>query len=148
MDAFGQQQEANIVDALRKNNAVLLSLVATINSTVVGYIIYSPISIDGKYEGAALGPMAVLPKYQNQGIGSSLVREGNARIKASGYPYIIVLGHEKFYPRFGFKPASQYGVACEWKVPDNVFMLLVLNEARMKSVSGMSRFRSEFSTIE
>jgi putative acetyltransferase len=60
--AFGQDQEANIVDALRSNGAALLSLVATLDDRVVGHIMYSPISVGGEM-GAALGPMAVLPDY-------------------------------------------------------------------------------------
>lgn len=146
--AFGQEQEANIVDALRKNGGALLSLVATIDGKVVGHIMYSPITIAGKHEGAALGPMSVLPQYQNQGIGSRLVQTGNERLRQASYPYVIVLGHADYYPRFGFRPASQYGVACEWDVPDNVFMLLVLDGERMSGVSGKAQYRSEFSTVE
>ena len=62
--AFGQDQESNIVDALRANAAALLSLVATLNGQVVGHIMYSPLSIGGKVTGAALGPMAVIPERQ------------------------------------------------------------------------------------
>ena len=145
--AFEQAQEADIVDALRKNDAVMLSLVAIVDDKVVGHIMYSPITIAGKHAGAALGPMAVLPQYQRQGIGSRLVREGNERLKQAGCPYIIVLGHAAYYPCFGFKPASQYGVTCEWEVPDNVFMLLAFDEAAMKGVSGKAEYRPEFSTV-
>lgn len=144
--AFGQAQEANIIDALRENGAVILSLVATLDSQVVGHIMYSPIVIAGTIGGAVLGPMSVLPQYQSQGIGSLLVSAGNDRLKQAGCPYIIVLGHTEYYPRFGFKPASQFGVTCEWEVPDDVFMLLALDRNRMQNVSGMAQYRSEFST--
>ena len=147
-EAFGQEQEANIVDVLRQNGGARLSLVAVIDGKVVGHIMYSPITIDGKLEGAALGPMAVLPKFQHQGIGSSLVRAGNERLEREGWPFIIVLGHAEFYPRFGFKPASEHGITCEWEVPDDVFMLLVLDEKRMRDVAGKSRYRPELSTVE
>jgi putative acetyltransferase len=145
--AFGQDQEANIVDALRSNAAVLLSLVATSNGHVVGHIMYSPLSIGGKVSGAALGPMAVLPEYQGQGIGSELVKKGNQRLRNDGWPFIIVLGHAEYYPRFGFKPASTHGITCEWEVPDNVFMVLILDEAKMRGVSGLAKYRLEFSSI-
>lgn len=145
--AFGQDQEANIVDALRSNGAVLLSLVATSNGHVVGHIMYSPLSIGGKVSGAALGPMAVLPEYQGQGIGSELVKKGNQRLRNDGWPFIIVLGHAEYYPRFGFKPASTHGITCEWEVPDNVFMVLILDEAKMRGVSGLAKYRLEFSSI-
>src|SRR5215216_4999207 len=79
--AFGQDQEGNIIDALRANGAALLSLVATVDDRVVGHIMYSPASIGGDISGAALGPMAVLPEHQRQGIGSKLLQAGNPELK-------------------------------------------------------------------
>jgi putative acetyltransferase len=145
--AFGQDQESNIVDALRANGAALLSLVATLNDRVVGHIMYSPLSIDGKLRGAALGPMAVLPERQRQGIGSKLIEAGNRKLKDAGCPFIIVVGHAGYYPRFGFRPASEHGIKCQWDVPNDVFMLLVLDHAKMKAVSGLARYRHEFSSV-
>jgi putative acetyltransferase len=144
--AFGQDQEGNIVDALRSNGAALLSLVATLDDQVVGHIMYSPLSI-GEVIGAGLGPMAVLPEYQRQGIGSKLVMAANEKLKHAGCPFVIVVGHASYYPRFGFKPASRRGIACEWEVPDEAFMLLVLDEATMQDVSGLAKYRHEFSSV-
>jgi putative acetyltransferase len=144
--AFGQDQESNIVDALRANGAALLSLVATQDDRVVGHIMYSPAVIAGR-EGAALGPMAVLPEYQRQGIGTKLIETGNRKLKDAGCPFIVVVGHADYYPRFGFRPASEHGIKCEWDVPDEVFMLLVLDEAKMKNVCGSAKYRHEFSTV-
>jgi len=144
--AFGQDQEGSIVDALRSNGAVLLSLVATLNGQVVGHIMYSPISVGDEVTGAALGPMAVLPEQQRHGIGSKLIETGIRKLEASGCPFIIVLGHPTYYPRFGFRPASIYGITCEWEVPDDVFMLLVLDAGKMRNVSGLAKYRHEFST--
>jgi putative acetyltransferase len=145
--AFGQGQESNIVDALRGNGAALLSVVATVNGRVVGHIMYSPAIIAGNVTGAALGPMAVLPAYQRQGIGSKLIEAGNRKLKDAGCPFILVVGHADYYPRFGFRPASEHGIKCEWEVPDEVFMLLVLDEAKMKDVSGLAKYRHEFSSV-
>ena len=165
--AFGQDQEANIVDALRSNGAALLSLVATLDGQVVGHIMYSPITIGDEAEddaartgftlpdtptvstvtGAALGPMSVLPEHQQHGIGSKLVESGNQKLKAAGCPFIIVLGHANFYPRFGFQPASTFGVRCEWPVPDDAFMLLPLDPSATQSLSGLAKYRPEFSTV-
>jgi putative acetyltransferase len=145
--AFGQDQESNIVDALRANGAALLSLVATVNDQVVGHIMYSPVSVGGKAEGAALGPMAVVPEFQRQGIGSKLIEAGNRKLKDSGCPFILVVGHADYYPRFGFRPASEHGIQCEWDVPDDVFMLLVLDEPKMESVTGLAKYRHEFSSV-
>jgi putative acetyltransferase len=89
--AFGQDQESNIVDALRANGGALLSLVATVNDRVVGHIMYSPLSIGGNVKGAALGPMGVLPEYQRQGIGGKLIEAGNRKLKDADCPFIIVV---------------------------------------------------------
>jgi putative acetyltransferase len=144
--AFRQDQEANIVDALRSNGASLLSLVAAAGDRVVGHIMYSAVSVEGVV-GAGLAPMAVHPEYQRQGIGSALVDAGTARLRERGCPFIVVLGHADFYPRFGFRPASSFGIRCEWDVPDEVFMVLVLDAATMRGVRGLATYRPEFSTV-
>jgi len=145
--AFGQDQESNIVDVLRANEAALLSLVATVDDRVVGHIMYSPAVVGDNITGAALGPMAVLPEYQRQRIGSKLIKAGNRKLKDAGCPFIVVVGHADYYPRFGFRPASKHRIKCEWDVPDNAFMLLVLDQAKMESVSGLAKYRHEFSSI-
>jgi putative acetyltransferase len=144
--AFDQDQEANLVDALRSNGAAWLSLVATLNDRVVGHIMYSPLAV-GQATGAGLGPMAVLPEYQRQGIGSRLIEAGNRQLKEDGCPFIVVLGHAAYYPRFGFGPARAQGITCEWDVPDDVFMVLVLDPGKMLGVSGLAKYRHEFSSV-
>ncbi len=144
--AFSQNQEGNIVDALRSNGAALLSLVAIVNGEQVGHILYSP-AVVGETTGAALGPMSVLPEFQRQGIGSRLVETGNQRLKERGCPFIIVVGHAEYYPRFGFTPASKHNIRCEWDLPDEVFMMAVLDSLKMQGVSGLAKYRHEFSTV-
>ena len=144
--AFAQDQEGNIVDALRSNGAALLSLVAILDGELVGHIMYSP-AVVGETTGAALGPMAVLPEFQRQGIGSRLVEAGNQRLKERGCPFIIVVGHAEYYPRFGFTPASKHNIRCEWELPDDVFMIAVLDPLKMQGVSGLAKYRHEFSTV-
>ena len=145
--AFGQAVEADLVDALRENSAGLLSLVAVKDGQVVAHILFSPATIgadDNTVEGMGLAPMAVLPDYQQQGIGSELVRAGIARLASTACPFVIVLGHPHYYPRFGFEPASRRGIRSEWEVPDEAFMILVLDDERMREVSGVARYRPEF----
>jgi len=144
--AFGQDQEANIVEALRSNGAASLSLVATLGNRVVGHVMYSPARV-GLVIGAGLGPVAVLPEHQHQGIGRQLIEAGNRQLKDTGCPFIVVIGHADYYPRFGFTPARPLGLTCEWDVPDDVFLLLVLNPGPMQGVSGAVEYRPEFSTV-
>lgn len=145
--AFQDHDEADIVDVLRAHGAVLVSLVATVNNQTVGHILYSPASI-GSLEGAALGPLAVLSSHQHQSIGTRLVEAGNQILRDSGCPFIIVIGHPGYYPRFGFTPAAGRGIKCEWDAPADAFMVLVLDEARMQGLTGLARYRREFHDLD
>ena len=146
--AFGTPEEGNIVERLRKVCQGIISLVAVFDERIVGHIFFSPVIIDSEVKqivGVGLAPMAVLPEYQRQGIGSLLVKEGLRRIKETDCPFIIVLGHIDYYPRFGFERASQYGLKCQWGgVPDEAFMVLVLNKSVIAGISGVVKYRSEF----
>ena len=144
--AFGQDQEATLVDALRANGAAQLSVVAVRGDRVVGHIMYSPVTV-GTVTGAGLAPMAVRPDHQRQGIGTRLVEAGNLTLSARRCPVIVVLGHPRFYRRFGFRPARHDGLRCEWDVPDDVFMSLVLDPAAMRGISGLAKYRPEFATV-
>ena len=146
--AFGQPAEANLVDTLRTACPNALSLVALWDGQVVGHILFTPVNIQtakGAIQGMGLAPMAVVPERQRQGVGSQLVEAGLKALRQRACPYVIVLGHPEYYPRFGFVPASRYGLACQWEgVPDDAFMVLLLDEASMAGVSGVARYRGEF----
>jgi putative acetyltransferase len=146
--AFGQPEEARIVDKIRENCSEAISLVAESNGKVVGHILFSPATIkhdDTTIKGMGLAPMAVLPEFQNQGLGSMLITEGIRRIKQTDCPYIIVLGHEGYYPKFGFEKASTHGLVSQWEgVPDEAFMVMLLNPSMMTGISGVARYRPEF----
>jgi putative acetyltransferase len=144
----GKSAEAGIVDSIRSACPDVVSLVAVDAGRVVGHVFFSPVFVstaDGAVQGMGLAPMAVLPERQRQGIGSLLVRAGVDAMCERGCPYVIVLGHPGFYPRFGFVPASQHDLSCQWDgVPDEAFMVLVLDQDAMASVSGVARYRDEF----
>lgn len=146
--AFDGPAEAAIVDSLRSVCPDAVSLVAVENDKVLGHIFFSPVFVSGGHEanqGMGLAPMAVLPERQRQGIGSMLVQAGIDAMRVRNYPFIIVIGHPEYYPRFGFVPASQHGLSCQWDgVPDEAFMVLVLDDSAMAGVSGTARYRDEF----
>jgi putative acetyltransferase len=147
MQAFGWAPEADLVDRLRLSAPGLLSLVAVQDDQIVGHIMFSPVRIEGRMpvDGVGLAPMAVLPELQQQGIGSRLVKAGIEILKSRSLPFITVLGHPEYYPRFGFEPASRRGIRSQWEgVPDEAFMILILDEKVMSGVHGVARYRAEF----
>jgi putative acetyltransferase len=144
--AFGQPSEANIVDALRHSCPHQLSLVATRDELIVGHILFTPARVE-TIVGVGLAPLAVLPEAQRQGVGTGLVTAGLADIRDRRCPFVIVLGHPELYSRFGFVPASRFRIACPYdNIPDEAFMILLLDEKQLHGVSGMAHYRPEFST--
>jgi putative acetyltransferase len=146
--AFGRTEEADLVDKLRQSCANRISLVAVSNDQIVGHILFTPVTIQAKERiitGMGLAPMAVLPESQYQGIGSQLVKAGLEVAEKAKYPFVIVLGHPTYYPRFGFVPASRYKIGCEYEnIPDEAFMILVLSQETLDGVSGVAKYRPEF----
>ncbi len=130
IQAFGQENEAQIVDKIRHSDCYIpeLSLIAEVDSAIVGHILFSYIDIVGEETLRVLGlaPMAVLPQFQRQGIGSALVQAGLDKADAMGEAIVIVLGHADFYPRFGFQPSVNYGIDSPFPVPEDAFMVKVL----------------------
>lgn len=105
---LSQQTEHLIVDALRADGALSLSLVADEEGRVAGHIAFSPVLIGGHaLHWYALGPVGVLPSLQNRGIGSSLVREGLTRLRALGAQGCVLVGEPSFYSRFGFRHCGE-----------------------------------------
>ena len=145
--AFFRPDEADLVDALRSDGKLVVSLIAVMDEMVVGHIAFSPVSLDqmGKSSGAVgLGPMAVLPTYQKQGIGLKLIAAGLDACRNAGYEIVVVLGHAGYYPRAGFGPASAYGISCEFDVPDEVFMVKELAPGKLNQYRGVVRYQPAF----
>ncbi len=114
--AFGQMAEADIVDTLRFACPDVLSLIALSEETIVGHIFFSPVQVESgsrTIQAMGLAPMAVLPVRQRQCIGSRLVEAGLRILRKQDCPFVIVLGHSGFYPRFGFVPASRHRLTCQ-----------------------------------
>ncbi len=149
--AFARPEEANLVETLREVVQPLISLVAVQGDQVVGHILFSPMTIeppgDTPLLAMGLGPMAVLPAFHNQGIGTQLVNAGLQACQRLGCGLAVVLGHPQFYPRCGFRPASQFGLRCEWDVPDEVFMAIELLPGAAAGLQGLVKYHPAFEGV-
>jgi putative acetyltransferase len=145
--AFPTAAEADLVDTLRLQGASVVSLVAQQGAGApVGHILFSPVTVAGPDDLRILGlaPMAVRPDRQRQGIGSHLVRAGLEACRKAGAGAVVVVGHPAFYPRFGFVPASRFGLRCEYDVPDEVFMALELVDGVLTRRGGLVQYHPAF----
>jgi putative acetyltransferase len=148
--AFGRSDEANLVDTLRTREKAVLSLVGVEGDRIVGHIFFSPVTIesaDRLVPAVGLAPMAVVPELQRRGIGSRLVKAGLEECRNAGYSYVVVLGHPTYYPRFGFVPASRYGITSEYAVPDEAFMILAWRGRVWGERGGLARYEPEFREV-
>lgn len=146
--AFGRPGEAGLVDLLRVDSAWIpeLSLVAEEDGEIVGHCLFTRSSIEESPEDGvlALGPVAVLPRFQRRGIGSSLIREGLRIAESLGFRGVVLIGHPEYYPRFGFRPGADFGLTCEFEVPREVFMALSLVLEGFSGVDGRILFAPPF----
>jgi len=147
--AFGGDDEARLVDALRCEGYVRLSLVAEADGEVVGHTLFSDLPIIGEsttVSALALAPVAVLPEYQRQGIGSALIHRGLQICRDEGHRIVVVLGHPNFYPRFGFSP----GLARHLQSPFSgkpSFMAMELVPGSLSGVSGKVQYPPPFGLL-
>jgi putative acetyltransferase len=147
--AFGSDAEAALVDALRERAAPIVSLVADAGGEIIGHIMFSPVTLVGHPDlsAAGLAPMSVDPRWQRRGVGSELVRTGLERCRTRGFQAAVVLGHAEYYPRFGFAPASRFGIGSEYHVPDAVFMAMELAPGALRNRAGTIRYHPAFAAI-
>ncbi|WP_260412159.1 GNAT family N-acetyltransferase [Alkalihalobacillus sp. TS-13] len=144
--AFGQENEARLIEGVRKSDAFIpeLSLVAeTESGDVIRHILFSRISIKtggGSEPTLALAPMAVKPDWQIKGVGSALVRDGLNRCIEAGFGSVVVLGHSKFYPRFGFIRASTKGIHPPFEIPDEAFMVYEAVPGQLDGIEGTVQY--------
>ena len=147
---FGTSEEADLVDALREANAIVLSMVALDDEDIVSHILFTEVVVtqaDSQFTGLGLGPMAVLPCHQRMGIGSQLLQIALDKCRLLGYDFVVVLGYPEFYSRFGFSSAKPYGISCEFDAPDEAFMVLELRENGLTGRSGVVHYRDEFRNV-
>ena len=148
--AFGQPDEARLVEALRAGADPQVSLVAVADAAIVGHVFFSPVTVDGTdllgsdLLGMGLGPLAVAPAHQHRGIGSRLSRDGLNECLLLGAHYAVVLGHPGYYPRFGFTPAANRGLRCAFPAPPEAFMTLELVPGALDGVTGTVLYHPAF----
>ncbi|SRR5690606_387012 len=160
--AFAGPDEARLVDALRRSAHPFISLVADSAGIIVGHICFSPVQIirdrspgGGSGTGSdpsrplvvGLAPMSVLPEYQRQGIGSMLVKAGLEACQDESIDAVVVLGHPDYYPRFGFRDASTFGLRSEYDATPGAFMALELRPAALVDSAGLVRFHPAFGEV-
>jgi putative acetyltransferase len=147
--AFGREVESRLVEALRELPEFIpgLSLVAIDAGRVVAHILFSPMIIetkDGVVPALALAVLAVRPEFQNQGIGSQLVRDGLEECRRLGHKIVVVVGHPAYYPRFGFSPARARGLEAPFPVPDEAFLVLELVRGALDGITGVVQYPPPF----
>jgi putative acetyltransferase len=147
-----RESEPGLVIAIRNSENFIpeLSLVAEANGKIVGHILFSRIHIeteDGQVPALALAPMAVLPEYQKQAIGSELVRRGLAEAKRLGHAIVIVLGHTAYYPRFGFSAALAKSLECPYGDCGEAWMALELIPGALDGLQGKVVYSPAFSHV-
>jgi predicted N-acetyltransferase YhbS len=152
--AFGSTVEAQLVQKLSQSDHFIpeLELVAVVQKEIVGYLLLTKVRVilnQGDFRSSlALAPMAVLPAYQQKGIGSALVRTALAKAITLRYSSIIVLGHTQYYTRFGFKPASLWQIRSPFPAPEEAFMAMELTDGSLKDAAGVVEYASPFYEIE
>lgn len=144
--AFGRRTEAALVDRLRDQSRPIVSLVAEEEGEAVGHILFTPVTLSGQDDlnAMALGPMAVIPERQHRGAGSELVLQGLDACERIGCQAVFVLGHPTYYRRFGFRPASRFGIESEYEQAGDAFMALELEQGVLGSRSGVVRYHPAF----
>jgi putative acetyltransferase len=142
--AFPNDAEARLVDHLRANGHAPISLVAEIDGRIVGHILFSPVTIAGHSAGGlGLAPLAVVPNQQRRGIGGQLIRAGLATSRDLGCPFVVLLGHPEYYPRFGFRSASELGLSNEYGA-DEAFQVIELHPGGVPAGGGLVQYGPEF----
>lgn len=122
--AFGQPDEADLVDALRADGDAVLELVAEEDGAVVGHILFSPLATDTGARFVALAPLSVQPGRQRDGLGTWLMETAHELLRAQGFDAAIVLGHPAYYPRVGYSAEAAKTVKAPFAGPS--FMALAL----------------------
>jgi putative acetyltransferase len=144
--SFPTIEEALLVDRLRAAGRLSVSLVAQVGESIVGHVAFSPVSSATGAVGAGLGPIAVADSHRRQGIASGMVRAGLDACREPRLGWVVVLGEPAFYSRFGFRPASEFGLSDEFG-GGAAFQAIELIPGAMPTGAGLVRYAPEFASL-
>lgn len=146
--SFPTSAEADLVDALRASGRLHISLVADDDGQVVGHVVFSPVTVqhDNAAAGAGLGPIAVQWSHRRRGVAAALVEEGFRRCRIAAVGWVVVLGDPKYYSRFGFRPAREFGLFDEFGGGD-AFMAIELTPGAIPRDAGLVKYAPEFALV-
>jgi predicted N-acetyltransferase YhbS len=141
--------EPFLVKRLRNSDAFIpeLSLVAEVESKIVGHILLTRLLIHSQedmVESLSLAPVSVRPEFQGKGVGSKLINHAHEIAIDLGFGSVILVGHENYYPRFGYRPINEYGISLPFDAPPENCMILELQDGALNGISGKAEFAPEF----
>ena len=148
-EQLSDQKEQILVEKLRKSSEFIpeLSLVAVFNDEIIGHILLTKIKIlnnNRSFDSLALAPVSVKPNFQKKGVGGKLIIESHRIAKILGHHSIVLLGHENYYPKFGYELASKYNIKIPFDAPDENCMVIELTENGLQGVSGTVQYSKAF----
>ncbi len=148
-EEYSDHKEQFLVERLRKSDAFIpeLSIVAEVENKIVGHILFTKLEIKNEsqsFQSLALAPVSVLPEFQGKGIGSKLILYGHEVAKKLGYKSVILLGHQDYYPRFGYELCEKYNIKMPFDVPAENCMVISLTENGLSGINGNVVYPSTF----
>jgi len=146
---YSDHREQFMVERLRSSGAFIpeLSLVAEAGHKIVGHIMLTRIVIRNQQEAIVslcLAPLSIAPEFQGQGVGTQLVTDAHRIAKELGYRSVTVLGHPKYYPRFGYEPMKKHGIQVPFDIREENCMIVSLTEYGLTDVRGKVEYPLEF----
>ena len=145
--SFPTDAEARLVDLLRDADRLCVSLVAEVDGNTVGHVAFSPVTAGTGAKGAGLAPVAVLESYRRKGIAEELIRAGLDACCESGFGWAVVLGEPRYYARFGFRAAAEFGLSDEYG-GGAAFQAVELVPGELPRGAGVVRYAAEFASLE
>ncbi len=141
--AFGQPDEARLVERLRADGDATISLVAVIDDAVAGHVLLSPMA--APFRALGLAPVSVAPRHQRSGVGRALIEAAINRARAGGWSAIFVLGDPGYYGRFGFRVDLATGFASPYAGP---YLMVLPLGAVLPVAEGAIDYAPAFSALE